>query len=62
LSLPLAIESLEALYELVLRNLAIAILVNGLEGLSETIDLTLGRKLKDHVLQSGLLEVGLNLH
>jgi hypothetical protein len=41
LSLPLAIESLVALYELVLGNLAIPILVNGLEGLSETIDLTL---------------------
>ena len=42
LSLALAIESLEALYELVLGNLAIPILVNGLEGLGETIDLTLG--------------------
>ena len=41
LSLPLAIESLEALYELVLGNLAIPILVNGFESLSETIYLTL---------------------
>jgi len=41
LSLSLAIESLVAIYELVLGDLAIPILVNGLEGLSEAIDLTL---------------------
>ena len=57
LGLPLAIESLVTIYELFLGDLPIPILVNGLEGLSEAIDLSLGGKLEDHVLEGGLLEV-----
>ena len=61
LSLALSIEGLEALKKFFLWDQSIAVCVNGFEGLGQVVNLRLRRKLKDHVLQGGLLQVRLDL-